>query len=210
MQYYDVATLKTPVGWQRGERLRRLLSGITAALAEPGAAGQLLGAWISEFSPQNEILLWRGFDDLATLHAERDRVLRASNPFGNGENLVGISCETFVQFPDLPPVGPADFGPVYEFRTYHLKIGGLAPTLSAWGKAIPARAAVSPLVTVMYALDGAPRFTHVWAYKSFEDRLARRAEAVEKGVWPAKGGPEWLMPQMKSECYLPLTISPLQ
>jgi hypothetical protein len=208
MQYYELATLTTPVGYQRGEKLAKTLAGVTSSLAEPGAGGVLLGSWLSEFSPQNKILVLRGFDSRDALLDERERMLRSANPFGGGD-LVSISMESFTQFPDLPPIRPADFGPVYEFRTYNLKIGGLIPTLEAWHKAIPARAALSPIVTVMYALDGPPRFTHVWAYKSFEHRLAVRAEAVETGVWPAKGAPEWLMTEMKSECYLPTAISPL-
>lgn len=209
MQFYELTTLTTPVGYQRGEKLARLLSGVTNALAELGCGGTLLGSWLSEFSPQNRILVLRGFDSHDALHAERERVLRLAKPFG-GDELVAISMESYAQFPDLPPIGPADFGPVYEFRTYNLKIGGLVPTLEAWGKAIPNRVKVSPLVTVMYALDGPPRFTHIWAYKSFEDRLAKRAKALDLGVWPAKGAPEWLMTEMKSECYLPTAISPLQ
>lgn len=209
MEYYELATLSTPVAHQRGERLAKLLSGISGSLAEPGVGGKLLGCWLSEFSPQNRILVLRSFDRLDALHEERERMLRSANPFGGGA-LVSISLESFAQFPDLPPVAPADFGPVYEFRTYHLKIGGLTPTLEAWGKAIPGRTALSPVVTVMYALDGPPRFTHIWAYKSFEHRLDIRAEAVATGAWPAKGAPDWLMTEMKSECYVPTAISPLK
>lgn len=209
MQYYELSRLTTPVGYQRGERLARVLSGVSTALADPASGGQVLGSWISEFSPQNTILVLRGFDSLDALYSERERVLRLAKPFG-GDDLVAISLESYAQFPGLPSVQPADLGPVYEFRTYNLKIGGLIPTLDAWGRAIPARVAVSPLVTVMYALDGLPRFIHIWAYKSFEQRLALRAKAVEMGVWPAKGAPEWLTTEMTSECYFPTTISPLQ
>lgn len=209
MQFYELATLTTPVGYQRGEPLQRTLDGISKFLADPATAGTLLGSWISEFSPQNKILVMRGFDSREALMDERERVLRLSQPFGGGD-LVSLSLESYAQFPDLPPIVAADFGPVYEFRTYNLKIGGLTPTLEAWGRAIPERVKVSPLVTVMYALDGPPRFTHVWAYNSFEHRMERRAEASRRGVWPAKGAPEWLMTEMKSECYLPTAISPLK
>jgi hypothetical protein len=38
--------------------------------------------------------------------------------------------ERYTRFPFLPEVESATFGSFYEFRTYFLKAGGLAPTLN--------------------------------------------------------------------------------
>jgi hypothetical protein len=72
--------------------------------------------------------------------------------------------DSYAPFPFLPPVVPGKYGKVYEFRTYHLKPGGLPPTIAAWEAALPERNKLSPLIINMYALDGAPRNTHIWPY----------------------------------------------
>lgn len=212
MRFYELATLTVPVGTvsARGPGTADAMAAIDAFARAGEARGALLGAWISELGPQNRILLLRGFDTRGDLDAERDRVLMSADPFGCGRLLTGLKLESFAGFPRLPPVAPGEFGPVYEFRTYLLNVGGLAPTLAAWEKGAPARAALSPLVGVVYALDGEPRFIHIWAYRSFEERLRIRAEAFASGVWPAKGAPEWLTTELRSEIWTPTALSPLR
>lgn len=69
---------------------------------------------------------------------------------------------SFALFPFLPAVEPGRRGAVYEFRTYLLKPGGLAPTLAGCRAAnAPARDYTAHLVTGLYALDGAPRIAHI-------------------------------------------------
>ena len=41
--------------------------------------------------------------------------------------MTRLKLETYAPFPDLPPVEPGAFGPVYEIRSYVLKTGGLCP-----------------------------------------------------------------------------------
>jgi hypothetical protein len=40
-------------------------------------------------------------------------------------------------------------------------------------------------------------------------RAAVRADSVAKGIWPPKGGPDWLTGEMHSTIGLPTAISPL-
>ncbi|UDL96740.1 NIPSNAP family protein [Lichenihabitans sp. PAMC28606] len=64
----------------------------------------------------------------------------------------------------------------YEFRTYWLTPGGLPATLAAWEAAIgPARDYTEHLVVNMYALDGAPRITHIWGFTWRREQLCVRA-----------------------------------
>jgi len=106
-------------------------------------------------------------------------------------------------------VKPGKYGAVYEIRTYKLKHGGVPNTIAAWEAAVPERIKLSPLVIAMYALDGPPRFTHIWPFVSLDARAAVRADSVAKGVWPPKGGPAWLTGEMRSTIALPTAISPL-
>ena len=40
-------------------------------------------------------------------------------------------------------------------------------------------------------------------------RAEARSRSVSAGAWPAKGGPDWLLPEMTSAIALPLAFSPL-
>ncbi len=204
MQRYELATLSTSIG-----AAPKAAPAIEAWCREGEARGRLLGCWSSEIGLLNQILVLRGFDSDAELQAERHRTLRSASPFGCAEWLTALSLDAYAPFPELPPVQPGSFGPVYEVRSYLLKTGGLAPTMAAWKAALPARLAVSPLVVVMHTLDGPPRFTHIWPYPSLNDRAAIRADCVARGIWPPKGGADWLA-EMRSTICLPTAVSPLR
>ncbi len=202
---FELATLTIDVG-----NLAQAPAHIAGYVGAPEARGRLLGCFLSELGPQNRALVLRGFDSEADLAAERQRGLRSTNPFGCGPILLGLSMETYAPFPFLPPLQTGRFGPVYEFRSYVLKPGALAETLEAWADMVPRRTKLSPLVTAMHALDGAPRFTHIWCYPDLVQRAAIRAEAIRTKVWPPSSAPHTLTPVMSSEIYLPADISPLQ
>lgn len=202
---YEIATLTIRLGTAAAA-----VAGIDAYVKTPDAKGTLLGCWASEIGQLNEILVLRGFNDDAELQAERWRTLSAANPFNAGDAITTLNLESYAPFPFVPPVQGGEFGSVYEIRTYHLRHSGIPPTIAAWEAAMPERSKISPLVVAMYALDGPPRFTHIWPFASLDARAAARAEAVAKGVWPPKGGPEWLTGDMRSTIALPTAISPLR
>jgi len=181
-----------------------------AWLEKTPSKGRLLACWTSEIGALNDILLLRGYDDADTLAAERDAVLRGGDLYGLGDLVVAVEADTWVPFPFTAPVAPGEVGPIFEVRTYLLRPGGLPATIEGWEKALPARLALSPLVTAMYSVSGAmPRFCHVWPYRSLEERQRIRARAVETGVWPPPGGAGRLLAQ-KTEIFLPARFSPLR
>lgn len=201
---YELATLSIRLG-----TAAKVVAGIDSYVGEPDAKGRLLGCWATEIGPLNRFIVLRGFADADELAAERKRTLNTTNPFHCGEALNGLTLESYAPFPFLPPVETGKFGGVYEIRTYALKLGGVGPTIAAWEAAMPERQKISPLSIAMYALDGAPRFTHIWPYSSADARAAARGESVAKGVWPPKGGPDWLTGEMHSTLAVPAAISPL-
>lgn len=201
---YEIVTLTMRLG-KAGSALAR----IEAALKADEAHGTLLGCWASEIGTLNQIILLRGFTDEAELRRERERMLASGNPFGCGEDILEVSFDSYAPFPFLPPVAPGRYGAVYEIRTYMLKQGGVPATIAAWQAAVPARIELSPLVIAMYALDGPPRFTHIWPFSGLDQRAAVRADSVARGIWPPEGGPEWLTGEMYSTIALPTAISPL-
>jgi hypothetical protein len=173
------------------------------------ADGKLLGCWETEHGViVGRLLLLREFADTRQLMAERQRVLTSADPFGIGEHLESFEVQTYAQFPFLPPVEPGEYGSVYEFRTYQLKIGGLTPTMAGWKDAVPERTKMYPLTTAMYGLDGIPRITHIWPFPSLDERLAIRRESYERGIWPPRNGPENIA-HATSTIAFPTPFSPL-
>jgi hypothetical protein len=201
---YEIATLSIKLG-----TAAKAIAGIGDYVKAPGAKGTLLGCWSTEISDLNQLLVLRGFDDQAQLLGERERILHTTDPFGAGDAIAGLNFDSYAPFPFLPSVKPGKYGAVYEIRTYKLKHGGVPHTIAAWEAAIPARCELSPLSIAMYALDGPPRFTHIWPFASLDARAAVRADSVAKGIWPPKGGPDWLTGEMRSTIGLPTAISPL-
>ena len=185
---YELTTLSSPllaVG-QVCERAR--------AWAAEAETGTLLGCWRTEIGTLGRVLLLRGFETPEGMTSERRRALMSAAPFNAGDLLTALTMDSYAPFPFLPPLRTGARGGVYEFRTYRLKPGGLPPTLAAWEAAIgPASPYTSHLVTNLYALDGPPRITHIWAFSSLEERATLRGNAYAAGLWPPKGGPDQIL-----------------
>lgn len=203
MKFYELATLFLPMG-----RMPGAIEGVPAFAAE--GQGHLLGIWSTDIGQLNRLLVLRGFDDAKSLLAERRRTHESADPFGCGSSLGDLSLDSYAPFPFMPPIRPGAYGGVYEFRTYPFRLaGGYARTLSNWESALPARNRISPCLIAMRALDGAPRFLNIWPYADIAARSTARADAVTAGVWPPKGGPDWLKSEMTSEIGIPVKGSPL-
>ncbi|MGV6875014.1 NIPSNAP family protein [Pseudochelatococcus sp. B33] len=203
MSLYELATLDTVIGGAG-----KAATGIEAWVG--AGQGRLVGAWGTDIGTLNRVFVLRAFDDIGQLLEERERTLRSDNPFGAAEHLTALSLESYRAFDFLPPVQPGNYGSVYEFRTYRAKVNGLAPIIERWAEAVPKREAYSKLIVALYGLDGQPRLTHIWPYESLAARAEARAKSVADGVWPPKGGPDWLTPDMTSQIALPLPFSPLK
>jgi hypothetical protein len=203
--FYELTTLSCPL-----LSLNAASAGARAFMDEDDATGELLGCWRTEIGQLGRVLLLRGFETAGDLATERRRALLSVNPFNAGSLVTALSMDSYAPFPFLPPVQTGSFGGIYEFRTYHLKPGGLPPTLAGWEKAIqPAREYTSHLIINMYALDGPPRVTHIWGFQSLEERAALRAKFYAAGLWPPQGGPEQIL-EATSTIALPEDNSPLR
>jgi hypothetical protein len=206
VSHFDVTTLTLDVG----NSPEPIAEELTARLSSETAPGVLLGCWIAEFALHNRLFVLREFSTSSDREEERRRCLMEPDPFGLAGHIVGTCFESFEGFPGLPHQRTGALGPIYEVRTYHLKPGCLSETLAAWAEMVPRRATLSAPVAVMYALDGPPRFLHIWAYESLEKRLAIRREALRANIWPPRSAPATLTTAMGSELYLPTNSSPLR
>ena len=170
----------------------------------------LLACWYSDIGAVNQILVIRASGDAGATIEARFAALNAADPFGIAQYVVAMAMDTYVPFDFIAPLQPGKFGPVYEVRTYVLKPDGLAPTIAAWRKAVPARLKISPVLAAMTSVTGTvTRFMHIWPYKSFDERARLREKAVADRVWPPPGGPGHLVSQ-QVDIYLPAPFSPMQ
>ncbi|WP_320409843.1 MULTISPECIES: NIPSNAP family protein [unclassified Mesorhizobium] len=186
MMLYELATLSGPL-----LRLDELSDAARSWVDDADAAGRLLGMWRSDIGTLGQVFVLRGFEIEEDQRRERQRALFSTNPFNANAVCTALSMETYAPFPFLPPVRPRSYGGLFEFRTYHLKPGGLPATLAGWKDVIePAKRYTDHLVVNMYALDGPPRITHIWGFSSLDERRTLRAEHYAARLWPPKGGPE--------------------
>lgn len=207
--YYEIATLTLPMG-----TAAQAAAHVQAFATAPEARGELLGCWFTDIGVLNQMIVLRGFADLATLQAERERTQGSASPYGCGEIYQRLEVASYRGFAWMKPVRPSAesgvTGPVYEIRTYGIKPGGTQPTLDLWEQYLPPREKLSPCVGAMVALDGTPRFTNIWAYPTLDARSKARADAVAQGIWPPKGGPAHLTTEMVSTIAMPTAVSPLK
>lgn len=207
--HYELATLTLPMG-----TAATAAAHVQSYCQAPEAQGELLGCWFTDIGVLNQMLVLRGFATLEQLQAERERTQASPSPFGCGGIYQRLEQHSYRGFPWMKPVRPSAEsgiqGPVYEIRTYGIQPGGTQPTIDLWQDAVPRRAQISPCVVAMVALDGAPRFTNIWAYPSLDARSKARADAVAQGIWPPKGGPAHLTTEMVSTIALPTAVSPLK
>src|SRR5690606_32781865 len=205
MKLFELVTLNT-VLFGAG----KAAEGIQAFVNAPEAKGTLLGAWATDIGTLNDVILLRGFESLEDLLAERKRARLSDNPFCCKDLLRSWSADTYIPLEFTLPVTPGTYGRVYEIRSYVPKLDGLAPTRAGWREAVTARVQSSTRTSAVYSLDGPTRSTQVWPSACPTARAESRAKPVADGVWPPKGGPDWLTGNMTSTLAVPLPFSPLQ
>jgi NIPSNAP len=201
---YGVCTIEVPPG-----KVNEALAGLGDAAAA-GHLGALRGCWYSEIGRLNRILMIAEHPSGDALAAAHQSSLASENPFGVAGIATAITLDAYATFPGVEFLPSGNVGPVFEVRTYQLKRSGLTPTFAAWAKVLKARMELSPLAVVMYAVNGVvPRFMHIWPFRSLNERMSIRADAVKQGVWPPPGGLQHIE-SMQSEIFLPAAFSPLQ
>jgi NIPSNAP len=202
--FYDVTTITIEHG-----RMAQALPRLGDHLGRNSLRGELLACWVAEIGTLNQVLVIRGYPDLAAVEADRTALTRTENPFGLGEYLVSAAMETCASFPFVEPMRPGRVADFFEVRTYVFKPDQLLVSMAAWKKALPERAKLSPLLAAMHSLSGpTPTLIHIWPYADLNERHRIRAKAVETKVWPPPGGPGRMLSQ-RNDIYVPAKFSPI-
>jgi NIPSNAP protein len=196
-----IADLKAGAAEAALGRLERWLKGSSAADA-------LYACWYSTIGPANRIFLWRGFSNEESLDRERTTLAMSADPYGLGDVLTNVSANTFRRIAFHSDFTTDIRGPLFEVRDYLLRPDTLSHLFDLWRPNLPARLALAPWVTAMYALTGpAPRVLHIYPWQSLEQRNAVR-DGAQKVGWPPRDAPAQIATQLAT-IYLPAGFSPL-
>jgi len=163
--------------------VERFAEGLTARLQ----FSKLLGLWLSEVGGLNRVVhVWpyESFGDRERIGAEARKT--GKWPPKTQEFIVTQENKFIQPAPFSPPLPERKLGEVYEFRTYTYQPGTMPTVLERFGKVIPARTKVSPLVFAGQTIVGPlNQYLHVWAYKDAGERERLRAEATKSVEgWP--------------------------
>ena len=159
-------------------------------LSDRLAFSQLAGFWHTEIGPLNQVVHIWPYEDLNQRSEVRQQAAASGKwPPDTSHLTLSMQSEILVPVPFMTPMGERDIGPLYEMRTYTYPAGTIPKVVDAWSKSIAEREKLSPLAGCWVSeIGGLNKFVHLWAYKSFEERMRVRAEAAEKGIWPPKSG----------------------
>ena len=176
---------------------------------------ELAAFWTTEIGPLNQVIHVWPYKDLA----ERDRV-RAAAIAGGGwppntsEFIVTMRSEIMLQWPDSPLLPKGDHGPYFEMRTYTIQPTDHLKVRKAWEKPLVARTKLSPVIGLWYSELGAlNKFIHIWPYKTLDERVAVRKQALASGLWPptpAPGADHYATVAQETKILVAAPFSPLK
>ena len=163
------------------------VEGFAAGLPARLQISKLLGLFCSEVGGLNRVThVWpyESFEDRERIGNEARKT--GKWPPKTQEFIVTQENKIIQLAPFSPPLPEKKLGEIYEFRTYTYQPGTMPMVMERFGKVIPERTKISPLVFAGQTMIGPlNQFIHVWAYKDAGERERLRAEASKKVAgWP--------------------------
>lgn len=163
------------------------VEGFAAGLPARLQISKLLGLFCSEVGGLNRVThVWpyESFEDRERIGNEARKT--GKWPPKTQEFIVTQENKIIQLAPFSPSLPEKKLGEIYEFRTYTYQPGTMPMVMERFGKVIPERTKISPLVFAGQTMIGPlNQFIHVWAYKDAGERERLRAEAAKKVAgWP--------------------------
>ncbi len=194
----------------QGEFLKRF----GEALPKRLEYSRLAAFWTTEIGPLNQVIHVWEYKDTNERSEVRARVQKLGIwPPKTTDLITDMTSEILIPQAFSPPMAPSNHGPYFEMRSYTLKPGGTSQMAESWGKHLPGRLKLSPLIGVFASDIGAlNKWVHIWAYKSLDERVAVRKTAMERGIWPPPSTPDKPSPtlQQESKILLATPFSPIK
>lgn len=178
----------------------------------PGRAqfSPLGGHWYTEAGPINQIIAIWPYENLEERTHIRAKVEEMDLwPPDTGDLVESMVSGIYLPAPFMRPLKKQDLGPIYELRIYTYPPEDIQEILRAWGEGISAREELSPMVGCWYNdAGGHGNFVHMWAYRSFDERLKIREKARDENIWPPPTTAR--LARQTTKILLPASFSPLQ
>ncbi|KRY77209.1 Merlin [Trichinella pseudospiralis] len=186
-------------------------------LLEHKSSAQLLGSWSTVYGTEDQAIhLWRfingyaGVDETFQLRVRDKEIRLLSDEFAKQCQQRSSSLALSFAFWGEPQ--PRCSENLYEIRTYILKAGTMLEWAKNWEKAINYRRKEDQNVAGFFAQVGRLcKVTHIWAYKSLENRRILREDSWRAPGWDmhvAYTVP--LVVKMESNILIPTAFSKMQ
>ncbi|KRZ14259.1 Merlin [Trichinella zimbabwensis] len=186
-------------------------------LLEHKSSAQLLGSWSTVYGTEDQAIhLWRftngyaGVDETFQLRVRDKEIRLLSDEFAKQCQQRSSSLALSFAFWGEPQ--PRCSENLYEIRTYILKAGTMLEWAKNWEKAINYRRKENQNVAGFFAQVGRLcKVTHIWAYKSLENRRILREDSWRAPGWDmhvAYTVP--LVVKMESNILIPTAFSKMQ
>ncbi|MDE0779989.1 MAG: NIPSNAP family protein [Alphaproteobacteria bacterium] len=177
--------------------------------------GVLEGYWFTEIGPLNQVMhLWRydSFEERARLRGELGKVEGWTKEYVPRLRPLLTEQSTRFLINTKKIVAPETDGNFYEYRNYRLKPGAAKAWMDLFLDVMPVREKYSKNVGIWITEGPNPNeVSHLWAYKSLEEREATRSGVSQEDAWKnfAKAGGA-LIEEMTSTLIMPASFSPLK
>lgn len=158
----------------------------TDALPKRLEYSPLSAFWYTEIGPLNQVIHVWGYKDTNERAKIRADVVKAGIwPPKTSEFIAEMRSDILEPLPFSPKLEPSNHGPYFEMRSYTMQAGTMGQMAAGWEKHLPGRTKLSPLIGVYTSdIGGLNQWVHIWAYKSLDERVAVRKDAMAKGIWP--------------------------
>lgn len=204
---YEVRTYRVKPG-----NLSTWIGRYAEAYEDRKAFSALAASFTCEIGPLERMINIWPYENQAHREAVRAQAAGKGQWPPRGPEIVDeMRSEIFVPMDFCPEFPSGKLGPVFEWRTYQLRVDGIPDIRAVWSEVIDERRKISPLVMAMHSENGAlNRFVHIWAYESFAHRAEARAEAVRRKCWPPRSAPPGTIVAEDSMILMPTILSELQ
>ena len=199
----------------RPRSLPEFIKRFGAAYEKRRRFSQLAAFWYTEIGPLNQVVHVWPYADLAERGRIRAEAIAAGGwPPDTSEFILDMRSEIMLPWPNSPALPTGNVGPYFEMRTYTLNPADLAKVPKVWEKPLAARVKLSPVIAQWFSELGAlNKFVHIWPYRSLDERMAVRKQAIASGIWPPSPGPGqagYIPVRQETKILLAAPFSPLQ
>ena len=202
IRIYDLKPRAVPEYWKR----------FSAKLDGRLEFSPLGGHWYTEVGLLNQMVAIWPYEDLEERADIRCRAEAGPNPKwppDTGDLIISMKSEIYIPAYFMEPIGKRDIGPFYEMRIYSYPQEFVPQILDEWSQVTNEREKLSPLAGCWYSeFGGGNNFIHMWAYRSFEERLRIRQQALDQGCPPPSV--EIAPTRQENKLLFPAPFSPMQ